>query len=125
MNARRTLCVVAIGFAAFAAIPLQAHEAAALRGGIVRTVSDLQYELVVKGSDASIFVDDHGKPSATAGMSGKLTVLMGKETTEAELRPAGDNRLEAKGLKLGSGARIVAVIRRDATKTVTIRYTLK
>ena len=125
MNARKTLCVVAIGLAAFAAVPLQAHEAAALRGGIVRTVSDLQYELVVKGSDASIFVDDHGKPSTTAGMSGKLTVLMGKETTEAELRPAGDNRLEAKGLKLGSGARIVAVIRRDATKTVTVRYTLK
>ena len=125
MNARKTLCVVAIGLAAFAAVPLQAHEAAALRGGIVRTVSDLQYELIVKGSDATIFVDDHGKPVSTAGMTGKLTALMGKETTEAELRTAGDNRLEAKGLKLGSGARIVAVIRRDATKTVTVRYTLK
>jgi len=125
MHGLRTFCVVAFGLAAIAAGPLQAHEAAARHGGIVRTVGDLQYELVVKGSDATIFVDDHGKPSATAGMSGKLTVLMGKETTEAELRPAGDNRLEARGLKLGGGARIVAVIRRDATKTVTVRYVLK
>lgn len=123
MNARTTLTAIVIGISALACGPIMAHEAAARRGGIVRTVGDQQYELIVKGSDATIFVDDHGKPVSTAGMTGKLTALMGKETTEAELRTAGDNRLEAKGLKLGSGARIVAVIRRDATKTVTVRYT--
>lgn len=125
MNTRTTLTAIIIGVSALASGPIQGHEEAAQRGGIVRTVSDRQYELIVKGSDATIFVDDHGKPLSTAGMTGKLTALMGKETTEAELRTAGDNRLEAKGLKLGSGARIVAVIRRDATKTVTVRYTLK
>ena len=58
-------------------------------------------------------------------MAGKLTVLVGKDTSEAELRPAGENRLEAKGVKSGSGARLVATIRRDAANRVTVRFVMK
>ena len=50
---------------------------------------------------AAIYVEDHGKPMAPTGMSGKLTVLNGTEKSEADLAAAGD-KLEAKGVKLAS-----------------------
>jgi len=125
MKTRIAILASAVSFALLAVAPAAAHEAPAKHGGIVRTVSDLQYELVMKGADAIVYVYDHGKPVATAGMAGKLTVLVGKDTSEADLRPAGENRLEAKGVKSGSGARLVATIRRDAAKTVTVRFVMK
>ncbi len=125
MKTRIAILASAVSFALLAIAPAAAHEAPAQHGGIVRTVNDLQYELVMKGADAIVYVYDHGKPVATAGMAGKLTVLVGKDTSEVELRPAGENRLEAKGVKSGSGARLVATIRRDAAKTVTVRFVMK
>ena len=46
-----------------------------------------------------IYVEDHGKPMAPAGLKGKLTVLNGAEKSEAALVAAGDTP-EAKGVKL-------------------------
>lgn len=125
MKTRIAMLASAFSVALLTVVPVAAHEAPAKHGGIVRTVSDLQYELVMKGAEAIVYVYDHGKPVATAGMAGKLTVLVGKDTSEAELRPAGENRLEAKGVKSGSGARLVATIRRDAANTVTVRFVMK
>src|SRR5688572_30087928 len=102
-----------------------AHTDKAKHGGIVQAASDLSFELVPKGDVATIYVEDHGKPYATAGMSGKLTVLNGTEKSEAELRPAGDNRLEARGVKLGKGAKAVASLATAQKKTVTVRFAVK
>lgn len=124
MKIHTAALAVAFALAPLVAAPAVAHEASARHGGIVRTVGDVQYELVVQGADAIVYVHDHGKPVATAGMAGRLTVLVGKDASEAELRPAGENRLEAKGVKSASGARVVATIRRDA-KTVTVRFVMK
>jgi hypothetical protein len=101
-----------------------AHDSPAMHGGVVRTVGDMHFELVSRESGAVIHVADHGKPVPTAGMSGKLTVMQGKETSEAALVPAGENRLEAKGVKLGSGAKAVASIVRNG-KTISVRFAVK
>lgn len=102
-----------------------AHTAAPKHDGVVREAGDLSFELVAKGDRVTIYVDDHGKPLSTAGMQGKLTVLNGKETAEATLAAAGDNRLEAKGVKIEKGARAVAVLTTPQKKTVTVRFTVK
>ena len=73
---------------------------------------------------AVIYVEDHGKPMAPTGLKGKLTVLNGAEKTEAELVPAGD-KLEAKGIKLASGAKAVATMTTPAAKAITVRFTVK
>ena len=64
-------------------------------GGIVRTASDLSFELVAAADGATLYVIDHGKDYDTAGVSGKLTVLNGADKSEADLKPAGGNKLEA------------------------------
>jgi hypothetical protein len=102
-----------------------AHTEKPKHGGIVQAASDLSFELVAKGDVATIYVEDHGKPFATAGMSGKLTVLNGSEKSEAELKPAGDNRLEAQGVKLVKGSKAVASLTTSKKKTVSVRFAVK
>lgn len=94
-------------------------------GGVVQSASDLSFELVGGADSATLYVEDHGKPFATAGMSGRLTVLQGAEKSEADLQPAGDNKLEAKGVKLAKGTKAVAALTTASKKTITVRFTVK
>jgi len=69
-------------------------------------------------------VEDHGKPMAPTGLKGKLTVLKGGEKSDAELVVAGD-KLEAKGVQLVAGAKVVAALVNPAGKAMTVRFTVK
>jgi hypothetical protein len=93
-------------------------------GGVVVVASDLAFELVGTTDGAVIYVEDHGKPLAPAGMSGKLTVLSGDKTSEAALAVVGD-KLEAKGIQLAKGAKVVAAMTTAQKKTITVRFTVK
>lgn len=104
---------------------VSAHGARAKHGGTVATANDVAFELVAQADGVVIYVEDHDKPVATTGMSGKLTVLNGSEKSEAELKPAGDNRLEAKGVKAAPGARAVAALTTPSQKAMTVRFTVK
>jgi hypothetical protein len=98
--------------------------ATAKHGGVAVMASDLGFELVGTPTGAAIYVEDHGKPMAPSGLKGKLTVLNGAEKSEAELVVAG-NRLEAKGVKLAPGAKVVAALVTPAAKAITVRFTVK
>ena len=102
-----------------------AHGEKPKHGGVVQVASDMSFELVSKGDVATIYVEDHGKPVSTAGMNGKLTVLNGTEKSEAELKPAGDNKLEAQGVKLAKGAKAVASVTTARKKTINVRFAVK
>lgn len=106
--------------------PALAHgDAKPLYGGIVQVVSDMQYELVPQPDGALLYVVDHGEPADATRMSGKLTVLNGTRKSEAELKPAGGNKLQARDIQLGSGARVVASLRTPQGKAVTVRFAVK
>ena len=94
-------------------------------GGIVRTASDLSFELVAAADGATLYVIDHGKDYDTAGVSGKLTVLNGAEKSEADIKPAGGNKLEATGIKVAKGSKVVAAITGVEGQTVTVRFSVK
>ena len=96
----------------------------ARHGGIVQLVNDVAYELVARDSGVEIYVVDHGKPMSTAGMSGKLTILSGAQKSDAELVAVGD-KLEAKGVKLAKGAKVVAALTLPNKKAVTVRFAVK
>ncbi len=99
--------------------------AKAMHGGIVQVANDLSFELVVDADGATIYLMDHGKPLASKGISGKLTVLQGAQKAEAEIKEAGDNKLRATGVKLGKGDKLVAVINAAAGKSTTVRFTIR
>ena len=122
----KKLMMAAMLVAAALSSNVYAHGAKPKHGGILLAASDLTFELVVSGDTAKIYVEDHGKPFATTGASGKLTVLNGAEKTETPLQPGADNTLEAKGVsKLTAGAKAVATINFADKKTANVRFSVK
>lgn len=121
----KLFAAIVLGLSALSFNAALAHGGAKPKhGGIVATASDLGFELVGTPTGAAIYIEDHGKPLAPAGMSGKLTVLNGTEKSEAELAVAGD-KLEARGVKLAPGAKVVAALTTPAKKAITVRFTVK
>jgi hypothetical protein len=108
-------------------IPAYAHgPMPAQYGGIVQVVNDVQYELVNKGGAITIYVDDHDEPVPTAGMSGKLTALVGSEKIETTLEPGKANELLAKdAITLKPGTKLVASIKSKSGQVSQIRFTIK
>ena len=122
---KKLFTVVALGLSVVSFNAAFAHGGAkAKHGGVVAVASDLGFELVGTPTGAAIYVEDHGKPMAPTGMTGKLTVLKGAEKSEAELAVAGD-KLEAKGVKLAPGTKVVAALTTPAKKAITVRFTVK
>ena len=122
---KRLWTVAALSLSALAFNVVMAHGGAQARhGGVAVMASDLGFELVITPAGAAIYVEDHGKPMAPTGLKGKLTVLNGAEKSEAELVVAGD-RLEAKGVKMAKGAKVVAALVTPAAKAITVRFTVK
>lgn len=121
----KLIAALVLGLSALSFNTAMAHGGAKPKhGGVVATASDLGFELVGTPGGAAIYIEDHGKPMAPTGMSGKLTVLNGAEKSEAELAVAGD-KLEAKGVKLAPGAKVVAALTTPAKKAITVRFTVK
>jgi len=117
--------IALIALATLAAGPVLAHGVAvAKHGGIVQMANDLSFELVPGADSAAIYIEDHGKPLAPAGMSGKLIILNGAEKSEATLEVVGD-KLEAKGVKLAKGSKIVANLKTAQQKSITVRFTVR
>jgi hypothetical protein len=118
--------VLALCLAALACNTALAHGVHKARhGGVVAMAGDLGFELVaLPGGGAAIYIDDHDKPFSPVGMTGKLTVLNGAEKTDAALIVAG-GKLEAKGVTLAKGAKVVAALTTPAKKAITVRFTVK
>lgn len=125
MTRSKWLTAAVLGWSALTLQGAMAHgEAQARHGGVVAMASDLGFELVGTADGALLYIEDHGKPLAPTGMAGKLTVLNGSIKTEAALAVAGD-KLEAKGVKLAPGAKVVAALTTPAKKAITVRFTVK
>lgn len=100
-------------------------QAGARHGGIVQVANDVSFELVAEADGATIYLIDHDAPMPSTGITGKLTVLNGADKSEAEVKPSGGNKLRAIGVKLASGAKVVAVLNNVEGRTATVRFTIK
>ena len=95
-----------------------------VHGGVITTVKDIDYELVVSPTTLRLYARDHGKAVDVSKASAKLTLLTGAEKQEVDLKPSGD-RLEAAGaFKLSAGTKVAAVISLGG-KQSTARFVLK
>ncbi len=85
--------------AACAAQPLSAHEGhgQAVHGGTVAEAGQAQFEIVAEGGRITVHASNHGAPLATAGASGKLTVLSGTKKQEIALQASGQDLLQGDG----------------------------
>jgi predicted lipoprotein with Yx(FWY)xxD motif len=126
MKTKHLIQAAALALSALALNAAMAHGAGKPQhGGIVQVANDVNFELVVDANGATIYLVDHDEPMLSTGISGKLTVLQGDRKSEAEVKAAGDNKLRAEGIKIASGAKVVAVLNNVEGKTATVRFTVR
>lgn len=119
------MALLAAGLTALSFHGAQAHgDAKPKHGGIIQTANDMSFELVAQADGAAIYIEDHEKAVSVAGAGGKITVLNGADKAEVELKPAGD-KLEAKGIKLAAGSKVVASVITADKKTISVRFSVK
>lgn len=86
-------------------------------GGVVRMVGETVIELVSVDGGADLYLREEDEPVPTGGMTGKLTVTVDGVKSEAELSPAGDNKLQARGVKISAPCKVsVQVVRADQSR---------
>ena len=102
-----------------------AHDAKPQYGGVVSVVKDVNYELVAKPDNITLYVSDHGKPVDTKNASAAFTLLSAAEKSEVKLEPAGENKLQAKGnFKVQPGTKVAGSVKIDG-KANNVKFTLK
>jgi hypothetical protein len=95
-------------------------------GGITAEADVFQVELVTKGNQIILYLSEHGAPVESAGASGKLILLTGKNKEEVALTPSGFQTLSAKlKTKPARGGKVVASINVPGRDAGTVRFTLK
>jgi hypothetical protein len=110
----------------FSASVLAHGKLVAKHGGVVSAAHDVMYELVAAPDGITVHIDDHGEKVDTAGASGKLILLKGKNKTELVLTPAGDNKLEAKGAPaVAAGTKAVLAVSLAGKAVVSVRFVVK
>ena len=55
------------------------HDVKPMHGGAVAEAKDVEYEFVASADKLQLYMRDHGKPVAVAGMTAKVTLLAGSE----------------------------------------------
>ncbi len=126
MKMKYLISVASLVISCLSVNPVLAHgDAKPQHGGILQVANDLSFELVAQADGATIYLMDHGKPLASKGITGKLTVLQGSNKIEADIKEAGDNTLRVLGVKLGKGDKLVAALSNISGKSMTVRFTIK
>lgn len=101
------------------------HDSAPRHGGIVSVVNDVNYELVAKPDQITLYIIDHGKPVDTKGASATLTLLSSAGKSEVMLSPAGENKLHASGsFKVDKGTKVAGTVTTGG-KPQNVRFTIK
>ena len=95
-------------------------------GGIVQLVGDMSFELVPAADRVELWVEDDGEEVNSAELAAKLTVVDGGTKSEVALTPAGGNKFEAKGVKIGKGAKVTALLTlKDKQSKIAANFTIK
>jgi hypothetical protein len=96
-----------------------------MKGGVLATVKDVDYELVANATSISLYVRDHGKSVDLSKASAKITLLTGSDKQEVDLQPTAE-KLESKGnFKVSAGTKVVAIINLQGKSATTARFVLK
>lgn len=136
MNRRLASLTILAAIALAPAAPALAHDdghghdhphAPAGHGGQVQTIGGYEGELVVEGSDLTLYVHDEScKPVDVAKMSAAAIVLAKGGRKTVEMKPAGENKLAGKvGFAPAEGKfRATVTLNEGAVEIGNARYSL-
>ena len=96
-----------------------------LHGGVVQMVGEKSFELVAKPEGAELYVVDDGEDIDSSLISAMLIIDAGGIKSEVPMLAAGGNKFVAKGAKIPSGAKVVAMLVAGDQSKTTARFTIK
>lgn len=86
-------------------------------GGIVQIVGETSFELAAKPTGVELYLLDDGDEIASAGVNARLSIVNAKGTkSDVALKPAGTNKLEAKGVKIAKGSKVTVLVTEKASQ---------
>ena len=91
-------------------------------GGVVQDVSDIAYEIVSDPAGTVMYIEDHGMPVMTTGITGTLYLWQGVTRTGHDLAPDGANRMRARGTRWIKGQKAAATLKMPSGRIVVIRF---
>jgi hypothetical protein len=95
-------------------------------GGVVQLVGDVSFELVARADGVELYVEDDGDEVTSADMAAKLSIVDAGAKSEVTLTPAAGNKFEAKGVKIGRGAKVVVQLTlKDKQSKIAAHFTVK
>ena len=101
------------------------HDAKPMHGGAVAEAKDVEYEFVATADKLQLYMRDHGKSVAVAGMTAKVTLLAGSDKQDVQLQP-GDSKLEVSGsFRVPAGTKAVVAVSKAGKSVASVRFTLK
>ncbi|MBI3145983.1 MAG: hypothetical protein HYZ18_12165 [Pseudogulbenkiania sp.] len=118
--------LIAVSLALSAGLAFADGDLKPQQGGVMaEAASGHRIELVAEADLLAVYLTDHGgKPVASQGVSGEITLLVGAEKTTAKLEPAGNNKLTAKA-KAAPGAKAIVKVTLPGKAAEQVRLTLK
>ena len=90
-------------------------------GGVVKEAHDMVFELVREEAATSLYVRDHGEDFPTENLVASITVLAGKEKSEASFVPSGGNKMTA-DVAIAESAKVLVRVSESDHHPVTVRY---
>lgn len=99
------------GYALAHGAPVASH------GGIVQAVGETWLELVVKGDQVELYLQDDGDDMPSAEVAGKITLVTAAGKKEFALKPAGGNKLEVKAPGAAKAGKVLALLTMADKKT--------
>jgi hypothetical protein len=94
------------------------------RGGILQSIDEMDFELVVKSETIDLYVMDDGAELPSENMSGTLTIVTESGKEKVELKPAGINRLRASNVTAAGGSRVIAIVKLPDGKSMAIQFAI-
>ena len=95
-------------------------------GGVVQIVGDMSFELVTRPDGVELYVEDDGDEVNSAELAAKLTIVDAGTKSEVSMTAATGNKFEAKGVKVGKGAKVgVLLTLKDKQSKIGANFTVK
>jgi hypothetical protein len=94
------------------------------RGGVLQSIDEMDFELVIKSEKIDLYVSDDGAELSSENMSGTLTIVTESGKEKVDLKPAGINRLRASNVTAASGSRVIAIVKLADGKSMAIQFAI-
>ena len=100
-------------------------DAPAKHGGMIKVANDITFELVVKQDVGRTVSRGSRRGGRYRGHARQADGSEWNRKTEVDLKPAGGNRLEARGVKIDPGAKVIAAVSSaDGKSTMSARFAI-